>query len=112
MITIADIKPVDRPPYKEIIGRGTERAEVDAPVLQFYEVVLQCDDGKDCSFGAEVRSSPHGEQIDWDDDLDDFLFDTNSVEKAEEVRRLISSRIAELRKNTEPRSAGDGNTRA
>jgi hypothetical protein len=92
---------VNRPPYKEIICSGTERVDREAPVLAFYNVTLHSDDGTNSSFDAEVRASPNGYQIDWDDDLDEFLFRSIPLKEAERMKAEISSRIMAIEKNME-----------
>ena len=93
MTHIENITPVHRDPYKDIIIQGDHRIEVDAPVLAFYQVELRGDDGQYYRFDTEIRKSPHGLQVDWYDDLDEFLFGLKSREEANELREALSVRI-------------------
>jgi hypothetical protein len=93
MISITEIKPVDRTPYKDVIWRGKERIEVNAPVLQNYEITLCGDHGEIRRFDAEVRQTPQGEQVNWYEELDDFLFSIMSVDYANQVREMICKSI-------------------
>ena len=118
-ITIASLVPVDRPIYKDIIWSGKEKKEIDAPILQFYRLTLIESDGNSHSFETEVRRSPHGEQVDWYEDLDDFLFAIESRADANILRESISMVHYDLREgvdlrfpvtiDTEAEQTGDGN---
>jgi hypothetical protein len=89
-ITIGSLVPVDRPIYKDIIWSGKEKKnEIDAPILQFYRITLIETGGISHSFDTEVRRSPNGEQVDWYEDLDDFLFAIESRADANILREKI-----------------------
>lgn len=98
MIRIASISPVERKSYKDIIWQGTNQTEVDAPVLQFYEIQLVTDDGRQNFFDLEVRQTQRGEQVDWYDDLDDYLVQQiPSREEGNRLREQICMAVYKLR---------------
>ena len=99
---IGKVAPVERPPYNDIIWSGDTKTEVPAPVIQTYAIDVHDSSGSIRAFDAEVRQSPHGEQIDWDDDLDDYLFAIASTQEAEELRQEINRRINEARGDRNP----------
>lgn len=72
MLTITGINTINKEPYKETISRGNSEVSITAPILGFYSVVVESDVGVN-TFEAEVRYSPNGQQIDWQDELQDQL---------------------------------------
>ena len=97
MIRIGDITPVHRPPYKDIIWSGKDsHREVDAPVLQFYEIQLFGDDGQSHRFDLEIRKSRNEERVDWYEELDTFLFQIPSREEANRLREEICMAVYAL----------------
>lgn len=73
-ITIEAVRPVARPGYKDVLWSGSAKREVDAPVLQFYEMTVTAEDGITRTFETEIRKScGDGKQVDWSEHLDDFL---------------------------------------
>jgi len=95
MTRIQSIAQVQREPYKDILISGDSRTEVDAPVLAFYEIELRDGSGLSHKFDTEIRQSPHGLQVDWYDDLDDYLFSIDSRDEVNRLREKISQGIYE-----------------
>ncbi len=95
MNRIESITSVRREAYKDIIIHGDERTEVEAPVLGFYSVELRDKEEQHRRFDVEVRSSPNGLQVDWYDDLDDFLLGIESRDEANKLREQISIGVYE-----------------
>ena len=95
MDEIENITQVQRKPYKDILISGEQRTEVDAPVIAFYEVSLRDDAGIQRKFDTEIRRSLRGLQVDWYDDLDDYLFSMASRDEANQLRENISMAVYE-----------------
>ena len=80
MLSVILINKIEKEPYREIISSGgaygvpEKREEVIAPILGFYSVEVVVEN-KQKIYEAEVRKSPHGEQIDWSDELQDLLME-------------------------------------
>ena len=102
MAQIVGIRKVERPIYDEIFLSGDKERTVKAPILGFYELSFK---GPSANFLAEVRLRPHpessaeeyAEQVDWYEDLDDYLFQIGSRAEANRLRELISMSIYSLR---------------
>lgn len=54
--------------YSDVISSGGKAVEQPAPLLAVYDMKISFND-KIHTVKAEVRSSPHGEQVDWSDEL-------------------------------------------
>jgi hypothetical protein len=95
MTRIESIAQVQRAPYKDVLISGDRRTEVDAPVVAFYEIELLDDAGRSQKFDTEIRRTPRGLQVDWYEDLDDYLFSIDSREEANKLREQVSMAIYE-----------------
>ncbi|MGB6223154.1 hypothetical protein [Haloferula sp.] len=95
MNQIESITQVQRRPYKDILFSAGQRTEVDAPVIAFYEVMLFDDAGVSRKFDTEMRQTPRGLQVDWYEDLDDYLFAISSRDEANQLREKLSMAIYE-----------------
>ena len=97
-----NITLVDRPIYDDVFLSGDNKRQVKAPILGFYKLTFK---DPNATFVAEVRLRPHPdssakeycEQVDWYDDLDDYLFKIESRDEANELRESISMSIYLLR---------------
>lgn len=111
MTRIVSIAPVEREAYKDIMIQGDQITEKDAPVLAFYEVELRGDSGQYHRFDAEIRTAPRGLQVDWYEDLDDFLFGLPTREEANRLREELSMGIYEAHyKDSDRRPLSDQET--
>ena len=73
MFSVVTIQRVERSIYDDVFhsgGRIVERRP--APIEAFYEIEVLVDRERH-TFEAEVRRGPHGLQIDWSDQFQDFL---------------------------------------
>jgi len=89
VLSVVHISESIERPYMETILRGEDRVRVSAPVLASYDLTISDGMNKHV-FWVEVRFSPCGEQVDWSDELQDFMSERRAIPDSwNELSQLI-----------------------